>query len=120
MLVLIANIFLHGRHVGLANAKGAVPGLPSKGWPAPRLMSEQVGKGVGLGLSPLLGWEYLNLTSHPTAHAVGYFLLPLRGSHGAPIRSQRQSVGRPDRAIRWLPTLGPEAAIFLQRADRRG
>jgi hypothetical protein len=32
------------------------------------------------GLSPLWGWEHLNRTAAPTAHAVGYFLTPRRGS----------------------------------------
>jgi hypothetical protein len=32
------------------------------------------------GLSPLWGWEHLNRTAAPTAHGVGYFLTPRRGS----------------------------------------
>jgi len=39
---------------------------------------EQVGKGVSHGLSPLRGWDHLNPTPCPTAHAVGYSLSALR------------------------------------------
>ena len=38
---------------------------------------EQVSKSVGHSLTPLRGLQYLNSTTRPTAHAVGYFLPPV-------------------------------------------
>ena len=46
----------------------------------PQLIGAQDAVPFPEGLSPLWGWEHLNRTAAPTAHAVGYFLTPRRGS----------------------------------------
>jgi len=39
MLVLVANVFHHGRDIGLADAERPVPRLPGEGSAAPRFMN---------------------------------------------------------------------------------
>lgn len=39
MLILVANVFQHRRHVGLANTESSIAGLPSKGRSVPRFMN---------------------------------------------------------------------------------
>jgi len=39
MLILVTNVFHHGRDMGLADAEGPVPRLPGEGGVAPRFMN---------------------------------------------------------------------------------
>ena len=53
VLLLVANILHHRGYVGLADAEGAVPRLPSEGRPMPPNSSSPHGSRVGYSLSAL-------------------------------------------------------------------